>query len=119
SNWSRSEPISVLRARADYGGRLLPAKLSVVLRDLTHQMFDHLLPDEPILLACQFCDCFRDRLASNRANLIPLNAAPPAAILVSESGATGETVFGNGALTGKPLRHASRWKLSHPSSSAR
>ena len=27
---------------------------------LPHQMLDHLLPDEPILLACQFSDCLRN-----------------------------------------------------------
>ena len=30
--------------------------------DLMHQMFDHLLSDEPILLARHFCDCLRDRV---------------------------------------------------------
>src|SRR5262249_38408082 len=67
---------------------------------------------------------FQDSIAqarSNRASRHTLKAAPAVAIVVSESGATkkaGATVFGNRALTGKPLRHASRWKLSHPSPSA-
>ena len=66
SNWSpcstRSEPPSVLHARADYGGRLFTTKLRVVLHNLTHQMFDHLLADDAILLARQFCDRLRDRI---------------------------------------------------------
>jgi hypothetical protein len=60
SHWSpcsiRSEPLSVLRVRADSGGRLFTAKLRVVV-----QLLDELLVDEPILLACQFCDCLCDR----------------------------------------------------------
>ena len=55
SNWT-----SVFRARADFGGRLFTAKLSVVLDNLMHQLFDHLLADEAILLACQFSDRLRD-----------------------------------------------------------
>ena len=66
SNWTpcstRSEPSSVLRARADCGGRLFAAKLAVVVLYLSHQLLDHLLTDEPILLARQFCDCLRDRI---------------------------------------------------------
>ena len=53
---------SVLRVRADCGGRLLAAKLSVVLHNLVHQLFDHLLANDAILLAGQFCDCLRDRI---------------------------------------------------------
>ena len=40
---SRPEPPSVLRVRADCGGRLFTAKLGVV----AHQLLDHLLADEP------------------------------------------------------------------------
>ena len=60
SNWTcaqvDSEPTSMLRVRADCGGRLFPAKLTVVVHYLLHQLFDHLLADDAILLACQFCD---------------------------------------------------------------
>ena len=49
-------PQSVLRVRADRGGRLFTAKLGVVVHNLAHQLFDHLLADEPILLARQFCN---------------------------------------------------------------
>ena len=52
---------SVLRVRADCVGRLFTTKFRIVLHDLTHQMLDHLLADEPILLACQFGDCLCDR----------------------------------------------------------
>ena len=66
SNWSfaqvDSEPPSVLRVRADRGGHLFTAKLAGVVHDFTHQMFDHLLTDDAILLACQFCDRLRDRV---------------------------------------------------------
>jgi hypothetical protein len=65
SNWplcsGRPEP-SVLHARADCGGRLLAAKLGVVVHYLPHQLLDLLLADEAILLARQFCDCLRDRV---------------------------------------------------------
>ena len=30
--------------------------------DLAHQFLNHLLPDDAILLARQFCDCLRDRI---------------------------------------------------------
>ena len=58
SNWTRARrgPPSVLRVRADCGGRLFATKLGVVVHDLAHQVFDHLLADEPILLARQFCN---------------------------------------------------------------
>ena len=59
-NWlpcsTRSEPLSVPRVRADRGGRLFTAKLRVVVHYLLHQMLNHLLADEPILLARQFCN---------------------------------------------------------------
>ena len=32
------------------------------MHNLPHQLLDHLLADDPILLACQFCDCLRDRV---------------------------------------------------------
>ena len=41
-------------------GRLFTTKFSVVVRNLAHQLLDHLLPDDAILLAGQFCD--RDRV---------------------------------------------------------
>ena len=65
SNWPgvQSSPTAVSASvRADCGGRLFTAKLSVVVRYLPHQMFNHLLPDDAILLARQFCDCLRDRV---------------------------------------------------------
>ena len=44
SNWTRahtrSELPSVLRVKADCGGRLFPAKLAVVLLYLPHQLLD-------------------------------------------------------------------------------
>ena len=46
-----SEPPSVPRARADCGGRLFTAKLAVIVHYLLHQLLDHLLADNPILLA--------------------------------------------------------------------
>jgi hypothetical protein len=33
-----------------------------VVHYLLHQMLNHLLPDEAILLARQLCDCLRDRI---------------------------------------------------------
>ena len=66
SSWSRRssrpEPPSVLRVRADCGGRFFTAKLAVVVHYLAHQLLNHLLSDDPILLARQFCDCLRDRV---------------------------------------------------------
>jgi len=32
------------------------------VHNLAHQLLNHLLPDEPILLACQLCDCLCDRV---------------------------------------------------------
>src|SRR5262249_20427019 len=73
---------------------------------------------DPSLALSDGCNGFRTRslkLASKRANRHTLKAAPAAAIVVSESGATGETkkaaqrFSAIGRLTGKPLRHASRW----------
>ena len=57
---TRSEPPSVPRVRADCTCRVFTAKLRVVVHNLAHQLLDHLLTDEPILLARQFCD--RDRV---------------------------------------------------------
>ena len=37
---------SVLRVRADCGGRLFPAKFGVVVHYLPHQLLNHLLPDD-------------------------------------------------------------------------
>jgi hypothetical protein len=66
SNWSCAqvelEPPSVLRVRADCGGRLFAAKLAIVVHNLAHQLLDHLLPDDAVLLARQFCDYLRDRI---------------------------------------------------------
>ena len=53
--FSRRERPSVLRVRADWGSRLFAAKLVVVVHDLPHQLLDHLLADEPILLARHLC----------------------------------------------------------------
>ena len=55
---SRPEPPSVLRVRADCGGRLFTAKLAVVVHYLPRQLLDHLLADDAILLARQFCEVF-------------------------------------------------------------
>ena len=44
---TRSEPPSVLRVRADCGGHFFTAKLAGVVHDFTHQLFDHLLTDDP------------------------------------------------------------------------
>ena len=57
-----SETPSVLRVRADCGGRLFTAKLGIVVHYLPHQLLDHLLANGAILLARQFCDCLRDRI---------------------------------------------------------
>jgi hypothetical protein len=59
---SVAEPPSVLRVRADCGGRLFAAKLLVTMHYLPHQLLDHLLSDKAILLAGQFCDCLGDRV---------------------------------------------------------
>ena len=48
--------------RADCGGHLFAAKLRVAVHYLPHQLLNHLLTDDPILLARQFCDCLRDRV---------------------------------------------------------
>ena len=61
---SRAPLPSVLHARADCGGRLFAAKLGVVIHNLAHQLLDHLLADEAILLARQFCDCLRGRIGA-------------------------------------------------------
>ena len=59
---SRPERPSVLRVRADCGSRLFTAKLGVVVHYLLHQLLNHLLSNDPILLAGQFCDRLRDRV---------------------------------------------------------
>ena len=59
---SRPERPSVLRVRADCGSRFFTAKLGVVVHYPPHQVLDHLLPDDAILLARQFCDGLRDRV---------------------------------------------------------
>ena len=43
---------SVLGIRADCGGRLFTAKLGVVVHYLSHQLLNHSLADDAILLAC-------------------------------------------------------------------
>ena len=52
----------MLRVRADCGGHFFTAKLSVVVHYLPHQLLNHLLADDAILLARQFCDRLRDRI---------------------------------------------------------
>jgi hypothetical protein len=59
---TQPEPPSVLRVRTDRGGRRFTAKLAVVVHDLAHQLLNHLLTDDAILLARQFCDRLRDRV---------------------------------------------------------
>ena len=44
-----TEPPSVLRVRADCGGRLFTAKLAVVAHNLAHQLLDHLLANGAVL----------------------------------------------------------------------
>ena len=56
------EPPSVLRVRADCGGRLFPVKFAVAVHYLAHQLLDHLLPDHAILTARQFSDRLGDRV---------------------------------------------------------
>ena len=90
SNWplcsSRSEPPSVLRVRADCGGRLFAAKLVVVVHYSTHQVFDQLLADQAILMAAPAlldgCNGLRTRslkprrvAVSNRPTVTPLSRA--------------------------------------------
>jgi len=41
---------------------LWPTKFAIVVDYLPHQLLDHLLADDPILLACQFCDGLCDRV---------------------------------------------------------
>ena len=48
--------------RADCRGRLFTAKLGIVVHYLPHQLLDHLLADDPILLACQFSNRLGDRV---------------------------------------------------------
>ena len=52
----------MLRVRADGRRRLFLAKLGVMMHYLPHQLLNHLLADDAILLARQFCDCLRDRI---------------------------------------------------------
>ena len=83
---TRSEPPSVLRVRADCGGRLFAAKLGVVVHYSTHQMFDQLLADQAILMAAPAlldgCNGLRTRslkprpvAVSNRPTVTPLSRA--------------------------------------------
>jgi len=55
----------VLRHRLDCGGRLFTAKFGVVVHYLLLQLLDHLLANDAILLACQFCDGLRDRVGGS------------------------------------------------------
>ena len=50
----------MLHVRAGCGGRLFATKLAVLMHYLLHQLLDHLLADNAILLTRQFCDCFCD-----------------------------------------------------------
>ena len=49
------------RMRRDCTCRVFPAKLTVVMHYLPHQLLDHLLADDAVLLAGQLCDGLRDR----------------------------------------------------------
>src|SRR5215831_549380 len=101
---TRSERPSVLRARADCGGRLFTAKLAVVV----HYLADQLLDDRPrhtlqrleapsrgsVASTVGRVQRFQDSIAQARFQPCEphtLKAAPAAAIVVSESGATGDT----------------------------
>ena len=57
-----SGPPLVPGMRRDRTCRVFTPKVRVVVHNLAHQLLDHLLTDEPILLARQFCDCLRDRI---------------------------------------------------------
>ena len=79
---SRRQPPSVLRVRADCGGRLFTAKLGVVVHDLAHQLLNHLLADHPVLLARSFQrrswqgfdpSLILTMLASDRSTVTPLS----------------------------------------------
>jgi hypothetical protein len=73
---SRPEPPSVLRVRADCGGRLLTAKFEA-----------HAAAVRSAISGIRRCNALRTRslkLASDRANRHTLKAASAAAILVSE-----------------------------------
>jgi hypothetical protein len=48
--------------RPDCTCRVFSTKLGVVVHYLPHQLLDHVLADEAILLARQFCDRLRDRV---------------------------------------------------------
>ena len=48
--------------RRDCTCRVFTPKFSVVVHNLAHQLLNHLLTDDAILLAHQFCDCLRDRI---------------------------------------------------------
>jgi hypothetical protein len=51
-----------LRVRAYCCGRLFTPKLTVVVHYLAHQLLNHLLTDDAILLACQLSDCLGNRV---------------------------------------------------------
>ena len=101
---TRAEPPSVLHVRADYGGRLFTAKLGVVVDYLSHQLLDdrprHTLQRSEarsrgsVASTVGRVQRFKGSIAQARFQSCEphtLKAAPAAAILVSESGATGET----------------------------
>jgi hypothetical protein len=48
--------------RVGCGSSFFTAKLGFVIHNLAHQLLDHLLADEAILLARQFSDRLRDRV---------------------------------------------------------
>ena len=52
----------MLRVRADCGSHFFTAKLGIVIHNLAHQLLDHLLTDDAILLTRHFCDRLRDRV---------------------------------------------------------
>ena len=82
---SRLEPTSVLHV-ADCGGRLFTAKLAVVVHYPTRQVFDQLLADHAILLACHFCDCLRDSVDDFICFSLSLRIARPPPGLSSMGG---------------------------------
>ena len=51
--------VPCLRPDCAFGG-VFTTKFRIVLHDLTHQMLNHLLADDAILLARQFCNGLRD-----------------------------------------------------------
>jgi hypothetical protein len=48
--------------RPDRTGGVFSTKLSIIVHNFPHQLFDQLPSDNAVLLARQFCDCLGDRV---------------------------------------------------------